>query len=103
MKSEITPQITTEKTKIHTVLNDVKADTDKQIDELKQIMEPQHSKEMEFIKQIQADINENKNSTENIGSRLGQCEDRISHIEDRIAFSEQEKKYFSEIVKDHEK
>ena len=62
MKSEITSQITREITKIHTMLSHVRADTDKKIDELEKIIEAQHVEEIKSITQIQADIQENKNS-----------------------------------------
>lgn len=53
MKSETISQITTEITKIHIMLSNVKADTDqKKIDELKQITQVQHRKETESIRHI---------------------------------------------------
>lgn len=54
-------------------------------------MNAQHRKEMGSEKQTQTDTQEIKNSFENIGSRMSQCEDRISEIEDGI------------VVRDHEK
>ena len=88
MKSEIISQI-------KTMLSDAIADMDKKINELKKIMEVQHMKEMESIKQAQADIQENKNSTKTIPSRLGQCEDRISDIKNRLAVSDQENRFLT--------
>lgn len=63
----------------------------------------QHMKEMEFIRQIQADIQDNKNSTESAHRRLSQCGSRISAIEDRLAVSIHEQKDFFKISRDYEK
>lgn len=47
-------------------------------------MDTQHRKEMESIRQTEADIPEDKNFIESIISTLSQYEDRISDIKARL-------------------
>lgn len=68
---------------VKTVLSDAGTDIDKKAEVLKEIMEAmkaEHREAMESIRQVQEDIEENKNSIGSVCSRLGRSRDRISDV-----------------------
>lgn len=51
-------------------------------------MHDQHRKGLEFMKQLQTEIWEIKNSVENMSGRSDQCEDRVSELEHKATVSD---------------
>lgn len=66
-------------------------------------MNIQQRKELDSRKQIQTHIQECKNFSEGIGSRIDQCEARIADVEDRFTVSDYQIKDLLQLARDHEK
>lgn len=60
-----------------------------------------HSKELEFIKQLQIEIQGVKNLIESIGSRTDKCEDTASDPEDRTMVGKQLMRDTLKLTREH--